>query len=62
VNTYGNVSNSTSVDACTPCYNNSYAPAGSDSQEDCSCLGGYERQADAPALIVGTPFDRRRAV
>ena len=45
-NTYANVSGSTSVGACTPCYNFSYAPAGSDSQEACQCLGGYERFND----------------
>jgi hypothetical protein len=45
-NTYVALSGSTSQSACEQCFNFSYSPEGSDSEEDCRCIGGYERRAD----------------
>lgn len=41
-NSYSGLTARTSNTTCTPCYDNSVAPAGSVSMDACNCVAGYE--------------------
>lgn len=41
-NTYSGLTAQASSATCTPCYDNSISPPGSDSIDDCSCSAGFE--------------------
>jgi hypothetical protein len=41
-NTYSDLAAQKSNATCTPCYDNSISPAGSDHIDDCSCAAGFE--------------------
>ncbi len=41
-NTYSGRTAQTNASTCTPCFDNSVSPAGSDAIDDCSCSSGFE--------------------
>jgi len=41
-NTFSGRTAQTNASTCTPCFDNSVSPAGSDAIDDCSCSSGYE--------------------